>query len=171
MSGFAERLRAVDGDQRESLARAESRDAPTDELIAALLELGPVGWTEHHLVNALAGRGPEVFEAVAEALLADPRAPGAFSLGEVLVQFFDDDDIRDERVVPAIVRATDAALDAGAGTAGVVELLHLLRDCRAIAGRPLPDAVPLARRVLELAETEPEPERRATAVARRLLAG
>ena len=72
----------------------------------------------------------------------------------MLVQFFDDD-IRDERVVPTIVRAAAAALDAGAGTAGVVELLHLLRDCRAIAGRPLPEAAPLARRVLELAATEP----------------
>ena len=167
MSTLAEELAALDPGAQAQLARARAPVASTEELIDVLLKVQPRGWTEHHVIHALTSRGQEIFEPVARALLADPLAPGASMLGEVLVRLFADDEIRDPRVVPTLVQAVEAVLDAGAGTQGVGGYMLLLGDCATIAG-PLPEARATARRVLYVAGTEVDPCPFAVAGARRL---
>jgi hypothetical protein len=138
------------------LARELAANATTEELIEALIPIRLTPWAEHHVINALVCRGRHILVPVAEALLANPVAPGAASLGEVLVRLLDADDIRDPRVVPTLVSAAEAALDAGAGTSGVSSYILFLRDCANIVG-PLPETAALARRLRKIAATEAAP--------------
>jgi hypothetical protein len=156
MSKLSDLLTPLGPPAQGRLARELAAKATTEELIDALLSVRLTDWAEHHVITALMGRGPHIFEPVAEALLANPLAPGAGSLGEVLVRLLDDDDIRDPRVVPALVRAAEAALDAGGGTRGVSGYILLLRDCASIVG-PLPETAALARRLRDVAATEAAP--------------
>jgi hypothetical protein len=158
MNTLSDRLAALDAHGRMQLAREVAAEASTQELIDVLLTVDLTSWGEHHIIHALTGRGRAIFDPVASALLADPLAPGASTLGEVLVRLLDDDKIRDERVVPTLIRAVEAALDADAGTNGVANYILLLRDCSTIIGS-LPELAPVARRLLDIAaiETEPHP--------------
>ncbi len=156
MSPLAARLAGLEPHAQAQLAKTLATQTPTGELIDVLLTVRPRGWTEHHILHALTERGQACFEPVAGALLADPLAPGATALGEVLVRLLDDDGIRDERVVPTLIRALGAALDTGAGTRDIAGYILLLRDCASICG-PLPELAPLAKRLLEVAAREADP--------------
>jgi hypothetical protein len=156
VSTLAERLAPLDTQAQARLARELAADATTEDLIDILLTVQPVGWAEHHVFHALTCRGVQIFEPVARALLANPLAPGAGALGEVLVRLLDDDSLRDERVVPTLVQAAEAALDAGAGTMEISDYILLLRDCANILGS-LPGAAALALRLRDVAATEVDP--------------
>jgi hypothetical protein len=156
MSPLAAKLSGLEPRAQAQLAKTLAAQAPTGELIEVLLTLRPRGWTEHHILHALSERGQACFEPVAAALLADPLAPGATALGEVLVRLLDDDSLRDPRVVPTLIQALGTALDSGAGTRDIPSYILFLRDCTAICG-PLPELAPLAGRLLEVAATEADP--------------
>src|SRR5258707_8238531 len=107
MNKLLTQLPALDARGQEQLLLQSAADATIEELIEVLLTLRLTSWVEHFVIKALVERGPQIFDPVARALLTDPLAPGASALGEALVRLLDDDKLRDERVVPALVRATE----------------------------------------------------------------
>lgn len=73
------------------------------------------------------------------------------------------------RVTAALVAAAQAALDAGADTRGVSALMLHLADSARINGGPLPEAIPVAKRLLAIAASEAEPYCGSTFSAKKLL--
>jgi len=153
---LVDRLANLEPHAQEQVVQESAAEVSTDELIRVLVTLRLTSWVELFVINALLKRGPQIFDSVARALLDDPLGPGAPALGEVLVKLLDDDDIRDERVVPTLVQAAELALDRNANTKEVSTYILLLRDCWNIAG-PLPATAGLVKRLHEVASTESDP--------------
>jgi len=156
MGTFADRLASLEPDAQEELVKQSAAEVSTDELVDVLKSLRLTNWVELFVINALLKRGPQIFESVSRALLNDPLGIGAPALGEVLVKLLDDDNIRDQRVVPTLIRAAEMALDKGASTHDVSTYFLLLRDCWNIDG-PLPATADLVDRLNQVASKESEP--------------
>jgi hypothetical protein len=153
---LVDRLANLEPHAQEQVVQESAADVSTGELIRVLVTLRLTSWGELFVINALLKRGPQIFDPVARALLDDPLGIGAPALGEVLVKLLDDDNIRDERVVPTLVQAAEIALDRKANTKDVSTYILLLRDCWNIVG-PLPATASLVKRLHEVASTESDP--------------
>jgi hypothetical protein len=78
-------------------------------------------------------------------------------LGESLVRILKGEREARDLVVTTLIEAVTAALDAGCGSRGAAASIQQLRDCTNILG-PLPEAAPVARRLLAVAAAEAEPD-------------
>jgi hypothetical protein len=156
-----------DADEQGALARREAPSASVPELIAALRTPRLGEWATLHIVHELTHRGPRLAGEIADALVAEPLAPGSVWLGEALVELFQDEPSTRPRVVAALIDAADAGLDAGGGTRDAGAFVAQLADLVALDG-PLPEATPVARRLLDVAAGEAQPYTVTVNPARRL---
>jgi hypothetical protein len=165
---LAERLAPLNINDQGALARRQAAAASTAELIEALQLPGLGEWARLHIGYELTHRGPSLVEEIANALLQRPLGPGVPELREALVQLFDSEPTTRQRVVRALLDAGNAALDAGGGTLDAGGYVTQLADCIKLGG-PLPEVVPLARRLLLVAASETEPYPFAVSTAKQLV--
>lgn len=167
---LANRLAALNQDDQGAMARKEAPATAPDELIEALQLPGLGVWARLHIVYELTHRGPSLIDKIAPALLARPLSPGATELTEALVQLFASERADRKRIVRALIDAGNAAFDAGGGTVDAGGYVTQLAECVTLGGQ-LPQAAPLAQRLLDVAATETDPYPFAVASAERLTRG
>jgi hypothetical protein len=166
MSNLADRLAGLDPAAQAKLAEEHAPGASTEELIQVLVDV-PIGEVAgFHVFDELTYRGPGPVDAIIRAMLADPVSR-IRTLGEALVVLYQREPSIRHRVAAALIDAVSAALDAGGGSLGAAVGIQLLADCANIAG-PLPEAIPVATRLLAIAATEEVPYLVATGAARDL---
>lgn len=168
MTQLAARLSALDPDFQSGAAYELAPSATLDELIDAMKVVAITPSAEDHLIDELVHRGLPVLSVVAQVLLADPLAPCAWRFGETLVQIYQREPSVRALIVKTLIDTVSRALDAGGGTAETASFFIQLADCATIDG-PLPRAEAVARRLLEVADGEDEPNLLATGFAQRLL--
>jgi hypothetical protein len=168
MSDLATCLAAVAADLQSGAAYQLAPSASLDELIDALRVVPLSPSAEDHLIDELVARGIGTLDAIEQALLADALAPLARRLGETLVQLYQREPSVRARVVATLIDAASRALDAGGSTRETSSFFLQLADCATIDG-PLPEAEPVARRLLAIADGEVDPYPAAVHRAQRLL--
>jgi hypothetical protein len=164
---LAERLLGLSADDQGALARKEAPAALASELIEALRISGLGEWAQLHIVYELTHRGPSLADDVAHSLLAKPLGPGTDWLAETLVQILQHEPSTKTHIIRTLIEAGDAALDASGGTHDAGKFVAQLAECSKLAG-PIPEAAPLARRLLDAAAREADPYPFAVAAAKRL---
>jgi hypothetical protein len=167
---LADRLAPLEPDDQGALARREAPDTGAAELIAAIRipQLGE--WARLHLQDALIKRGQDAIGPIVTALKDEPLAPRASTLGETLVQIYEDDASARDRSADGLIAGLDAALAAGAPRASLDGLMMKLGELEELSG-PLPRAAPTAARFLAAAAVDPDGYRTAVQAALRLSAG
>jgi hypothetical protein len=168
MSDLEQLLADLEPDVQGKLARERAPSASTEELIRVLERVPLCEWAELHVTDALAERGLEPVEPLARAILTNPLSRAVGGLCETLVLLYQREPSVRSRVAAALIAAAEAALDAGGGSQGAMPALLSLRDCVRIEG-PLPEAVPVAERLLIIADAEQDPCTLATGSAQRVL--
>jgi hypothetical protein len=153
---LANRLAALDEDDQGALAYKEAPVTAPAQLVEALQLPGLGLWAKRHITHELTHRGPSLADPIAQALLAQPVGPGAAPLSDALVELFGSEPAARERVIRALIDAGNAAFDMGGSTHNAGIYVAQLADCVTLGG-PLPEAGPLARRLLDAARTEADP--------------
>ncbi|MDC0711867.1 hypothetical protein POL68_25590 [Stigmatella sp. ncwal1] len=155
---LTERLVGLSADDQGAAARRSVAQASLDELLDAL-DLEPLGeWALLHITYELTHRGAEIIAPIAAKLVARPTRPGKYGLTEAMVELFRyEPDTAGPEIVRALIEGGEAALRAGASSRDAGTYVVQLADCAVMAGRPFPEARPLALAYLERAQGEAEP--------------
>jgi hypothetical protein len=155
---LTQRLAASDQKAQPAIVEEHASAADAAELVR-LLALPPfeVAPRAQALVtHVLTGRGLPALEAVAAALMADPLAPAGRRLAEVLAGIFRADPPLRPRVTATLVAAISAAVDQGADSWAIGEMVGWLAECAQVGG-PLREAVPLGWRLVRVIGRESNP--------------
>ena len=158
MSELRRLLEGSGPDRHAAIIADHVSSATTAELVAVLSRPAPhlSAFVRGELTDELVDRGTEAVPELGRALVADPLGTGGLRLAEILADIHHIQPTAREAVTAVLTEAIEAALDGGAGTWGVGELVGRLAGCVAEAGAPARTQA-LGHRLLTLAATEAEP--------------
>jgi hypothetical protein len=166
-----QRLTGLSHDDQGALARKEAPSLPVPELLEALRVPNLGEWARLHITYELVHRGPSLVHDVGRALLAEPLGPTAPTLHDSLVELFRYEPSARAEVVKYLFDAGNVAFDQGGSSWDAGRYVDELRDCVFLLGAPIPEAVTLARRLLEVAAKEEDPAPMAIPTANKLIDG